>query len=391
MVKIPAITVQNVKYMPNKIVINQYIDLVWQDGKPVIHVAGKTFRQCSFLAVTIPVEKAMDIQGPDIIDQIKSMRDARMLHGVQDVDEYLHKVGNLGLEEHITPETIMQAHASNLQAWAENDYNPEILASNLSFPLLAELADVGDEKAKRVLESEVNRRIIEGNIYTRTAILRSKVGKYLTPAAFDVLSKDVNTGIRVFVAGNENAPPEILGRLASDISTDVRARVAENSSLPAESLVSLATDKDEHVRGQVALNASIPPGVLAEMGNDHSAIVRRAVAANKSTPPGILAMLATDADVYVKSSIASNPDAPGEALATLANDERQHIRSKVAANKSTPPEILLKLSQDRNPFTRAAVAMNKNAPIEVKRAIENDVAYHAQYSSRRKGRSFDEK
>ncbi len=58
------------------------------------------------------------------------------------------------------------AHCSNLQAWAENNYNTNILHSNLSFPLLTELNKAGDPIAKRVFGEEIAKRIENGYLPT---------------------------------------------------------------------------------------------------------------------------------------------------------------------------------------------------------------------------------
>ena len=55
----------------------------------------------------------------------------------------------------ITPEEEFQGHCSNLRAWAENDYNTEILHRTIAFPLLKQLVIKGDEKAKKNFKEEI--------------------------------------------------------------------------------------------------------------------------------------------------------------------------------------------------------------------------------------------
>ncbi|MFX1237046.1 MAG: hypothetical protein ACFFAS_03805 [Promethearchaeota archaeon] len=51
----------------------------------------------------------------------------------------------------IPPETEFLVHCSNLQAWVEHGYDARLIHSNLAFPLLKRLCEVGDPQAKRML------------------------------------------------------------------------------------------------------------------------------------------------------------------------------------------------------------------------------------------------
>lgn len=62
----------------------------------------------------------------------------------------------------ITPEQEFWGHCSNIQTWVEYDYDTRILMSNLSFPLLRELAKLGDLKAKKVYKEEIAQRLESG-------------------------------------------------------------------------------------------------------------------------------------------------------------------------------------------------------------------------------------
>ncbi|MEX2757571.1 MAG: leucine-rich repeat domain-containing protein, partial [Candidatus Sigynarchaeota archaeon] len=73
----------------------------------------------------------------------------------------------------LSPAEEVLAHASNLQAWVENDYDTRLLHANIAFPLLKELARAGDEKATRVLDAEIETRLRSGNQVTRQFILET--------------------------------------------------------------------------------------------------------------------------------------------------------------------------------------------------------------------------
>ena len=55
--------------------------------------------------------------------------------------------------------TEFQGNCSNLQAWAENNYDTNLLDMTIAFPVLKELVEVGDPKAKKVFKAEIKKRI----------------------------------------------------------------------------------------------------------------------------------------------------------------------------------------------------------------------------------------
>jgi len=60
----------------------------------------------------------------------------------------------------IPPETLFWAHCSNLQAWCEFNYDSRLLHSNLSFPLLKRLYELGDPDARNVFKEEIAVRLL---------------------------------------------------------------------------------------------------------------------------------------------------------------------------------------------------------------------------------------
>ncbi|NMC03986.1 MAG: tetratricopeptide repeat protein [Candidatus Lokiarchaeota archaeon] len=148
---------------PARFVVNEHVDVVRGDsGRIRVHVNGKPFIQCMHLLLTIPL-------GTDTSD-------------VASIDEAARKFASVvvgrGAEARskdieLDPEVEFMGHCSNIQAWAEHDYAPGLLHSNIAYPLLKELADAGDEKAKRVFEAEVIDRVKAGTCATITAIVES--------------------------------------------------------------------------------------------------------------------------------------------------------------------------------------------------------------------------
>ncbi len=121
----------------------------------------------------------------------------------------------------IPPETEFWGHCSNLQVWAENNYDTRILHSSLAFPLLNALVDAGDLIAKGVFKEEIVRRMATGNL---------TVVEYLIAEGFtDFLNKEeLLFGILVLeeaelilelekITGNEI---HLVSRLEDDYSTD---------------------------------------------------------------------------------------------------------------------------------------------------------------------------
>jgi hypothetical protein len=349
-----------------KIVINEYIDLVWEDDAPTIYVAGKVFNQCSFLAVTLPPEK---LKGVDSIDQMMGIEESRTLEGVDDVDAYLHEVGNLDPDEHITPETIIQAHASNLIAWAENDYNPGILASSLSIPLLVKLVDVGDEKARRVLEAEISDRVVHGSSSNRIAMMEA--------------GRNTSSGLTKFFGH------DAWIAIASDESPTVRLLAAEDHATPVDVFELLAKDRDHRVRRSVAGNSVVPAEIIAVLSKDWEPTIRETIAKRHGVP-SIVYSLAIDSDSHVRRAVAYNPSTTTETLQALSKDENFLVRVAVAGNLYTPADVLADLSKDEVSDVRERVAGNMSTPDDVLRYLLDDVGNsvreEADYTIRRKRR-----
>ena len=59
----------------------------------------------------------------------------------------------------LSPKEVFWGHCSNLQAWAEHDYDTRLIHHNLAFPLLKELTKVGDPKAIIVFKEEIASRL----------------------------------------------------------------------------------------------------------------------------------------------------------------------------------------------------------------------------------------
>jgi hypothetical protein len=123
--------------------INNYITLKLKNYETVIYIEGKLFEICKHLIVDIPVEDIMNIHSLDEL-----------------VDGYGENIAEKynTLEVGLNPEEIFKGHCSNLQVWAENNYDTCLLRNNLAFPLLRRLTEVGDQKAILIFKDEIKER-----------------------------------------------------------------------------------------------------------------------------------------------------------------------------------------------------------------------------------------
>ena len=89
----------------------------------------------------------------------------------------------------IDQKEIFWGHCSNVQAWAEHDYDTRLIHSNLAFPLLKKLSKAGDPMAKRVFKEEIAKRYSSGIASVRTFLQEAGYLKFLSPDELASLSK----------------------------------------------------------------------------------------------------------------------------------------------------------------------------------------------------------
>jgi len=128
--------------------VNDYITLRLEGKDTVIYVAGERFRQCKYLLISIPVEDISTFDGIDSIDET-----------AENLDKSLE---NIRTPPNIPIEVQFWAHCSNLQVWSENEYDTRLLHSNIAFPLLKKLTEVGDKQALKVFKEEIAKRMESG-------------------------------------------------------------------------------------------------------------------------------------------------------------------------------------------------------------------------------------
>jgi len=128
--------------------VNEYITLKLKANGTFIYIKNQEFRQCVRLVLQIPKKEIEKYDEIDSIDEaakiFKTLHKNRIIEG--------------GDIHDITPEQEFRGHCSNIQAWAENNYDTRIIHSNLAFPLLRKLFYAGDPLAKKYLKEEVAKR-----------------------------------------------------------------------------------------------------------------------------------------------------------------------------------------------------------------------------------------
>ena len=130
-----------------------------------IYVEGKYFRQCKFLLLTAEDET--------LFDEIESIDEAaeRLDKTQKPIEGYIPIIPH---------EVEFWGHCSNLQVWYENNYDTCLLHSNLAFPLLKRLTEVGDLLAIKVFKEEISKRLAQGYMPVIHFLEQESYLKYLT-------------------------------------------------------------------------------------------------------------------------------------------------------------------------------------------------------------------
>ena len=131
----------------SKFQINKFIELRLEDGRSNIYVDNQYFRQSKYVLLRKTLFEIEDegILDVDSIDELAEQLDHSLRQKLPEVVD-------------IPVETQFWVHCSNIQAWAEHGYDSRMLHSNLSFPLLKRLSEVGDSTARKVFKDEIAER-----------------------------------------------------------------------------------------------------------------------------------------------------------------------------------------------------------------------------------------
>ncbi|MBD3338530.1 MAG: hypothetical protein GF353_05455 [Candidatus Lokiarchaeota archaeon] len=168
---------------PLRFKINEHLSLELEiavTDKINILIDNEPYALCKDLVLNIPINRTRN--------QNKEMH---LIESVDEAEEFLSSETQLLRNNplKLKPKMRFWAHASNLQAWVENNYDTRILHRNLAFGLLHALTKVGDIKAKRVFKEEIAKRFSSGH---------PTVQKFLEIQGYiDLLSKEELDAIKL--------------------------------------------------------------------------------------------------------------------------------------------------------------------------------------------------
>ncbi|MFX0082273.1 MAG: leucine-rich repeat domain-containing protein [Candidatus Hodarchaeota archaeon] len=156
--------------------INQYLKLKLEGGRTNIYVNNRRFIQCMYLLLNIRADIVEEYDEIESIDEAAEKLDRSM-------ERNHHKV---------PPETEFWGHCSNIQAWADNEYDTRILHRNLAFPLLKALVDAGDPIARRKFKEEIALRFATGHPTVIRFLTQNGYLHYLTEDEFESMLIDID-------------------------------------------------------------------------------------------------------------------------------------------------------------------------------------------------------
>ena len=195
--------------------INDYLSLrlerVWgppqeqEEHETVIYVAGEWFRQCKYLLLNIPVDEIGSFDEVDSIDE-----------AVTKLDRSQER--NESYKQKIPAEVEFWGHCSNLQMWAEHNYDTRLLHSNLAFPLLKRLTEVRDHIAKGIFREEIAKRLASGFSPVIEFLKEEGYLKYLTHEEIVVAMLELKEAEALLtIEKNVGKPIEILTELTEKV------------------------------------------------------------------------------------------------------------------------------------------------------------------------------
>nr|MDO8109657.1 hypothetical protein [Candidatus Sigynarchaeota archaeon] len=167
---------------PDRFFINDHLSLQRIGNQTGIFVDGMPFSICKHLVINIPEDQVQQYDAASSMDEIIDI--SKKSSDSDNEDEIFAYDLNLKDE--------FWGHCSNLQAWVDNGYDTHLLASNLAFPLLKALADMGDKAAENALKGELVARIRSGYQPTIRFLALQGFFRYLSPGDVKELGIEKN-------------------------------------------------------------------------------------------------------------------------------------------------------------------------------------------------------
>jgi Leucine-rich repeat (LRR) protein len=159
--------------------INEHISLTLEGDETIIYVDNKEFMQCKNLVLTITRENYNVMNKIVSIDEVIELQEEATQN---------NKV--------ISPQVEFWGHCSNLQAWAEYNYDSRLIDSRLAFPLLRELTELGDLQARKIFKGEIAQRATAGYLPVLVFLYNEGYFKYLTEEEFTTVLMELKPKIK---------------------------------------------------------------------------------------------------------------------------------------------------------------------------------------------------
>lgn len=175
------------KVLMKEFKINDYISLRLEKDKTNVYINGEKIIQCKYLLLQDPDDKSLANEEDFLsIDRLSEKLD-KTLELNDSIDTHKYRIDS---------EVEFWAHCSNIQAWAENNYDTQMLHSNLSFPLLKKLTIAGDPVAKEVFKIEISKRFKSGDLNVMTFLTKEGYLDYFGWDEYDLLLEDIDFNTR---------------------------------------------------------------------------------------------------------------------------------------------------------------------------------------------------
>ncbi len=141
--------------------INKFLKLKLEGNKTNIYVNDEKINQCKYILYTLTNKKS------------------ESLKKIESIDDFFENMESSKINS-LTPEMEFWGHCSNIQAWAENNYDTVILQSQLAFVLLKKLFKAGDSVSKKVFKEEILKRLRMKNYNVKEFLILNNYLDYLS-------------------------------------------------------------------------------------------------------------------------------------------------------------------------------------------------------------------
>jgi len=143
--------------------VNDYITLKLENKETYIYINEERFIQCKYLLIEVDSNKEEIDNATSVDNYAYNIKDHDEIFPTDNLYYDFKKEFEFDKSKYrISPETEFWAHCSNLQVWTESNYDTTLIHSNLAFPLLKHLTEVGDPIALRVFKEEIAKRLSSG-------------------------------------------------------------------------------------------------------------------------------------------------------------------------------------------------------------------------------------